>query len=363
MKFTKVAIVLVFLLSFSACANTAYLSTVRENEKEKRLELQNIRIQLEERISDLEDEKLVLQRDLASLKEELKETQDSLQQMQAVNQQLRDSIDNKDKLIETKGHEIDDMQRAIRISQDRNRELESTMDQLERALEQMKRTHLETTGQFMAPQVAMPLQAPQNFERSSELPENPEPPVKEPIKEEILQEAPQQEIPEVKESGVTPTIPTTVESSAVLMDHIEVPKKKSLFRTLLSPFSAKQDQIGVEPEAKNLPEQEPHVVVEAKSVELPIETEKKDTQAGAAVSESLQAGRVLLVNRKFNFVVINVGLKQGIRSGDLFLVLESGQKVAKVEIEKLYDDFSAAKIVEHFGDRSLLKEGNLVTRM
>ena len=91
-----------------------------------------------------------------------------------------------------------------------------------------------------------------------------------------------------------------------------------------------------------------------------------ETAAGkeaAASSESIQAGRVLLVNRKFNFVVINVGSKQGIQAGDSFQVLNAGERVANVEVEKLYDDFAAAKIVEQFGDRSLLKEGNLVTTM
>ena len=82
----------------------------------------------------------------------------------------------------------------------------------------------------------------------------------------------------------------------------------------------------------------------------------------AKPSESLQAGRVLLVNRKFNFVVMNVGLKQGLKAGDQFTVLDGEAKVAKVEVEKLYDDFAAAKILEQFGDRALLKEGNLVTR-
>ena len=85
-------------------------------------------------------------------------------------------------------------------------------------------------------------------------------------------------------------------------------------------------------------------------------------KAASAVSQSLQAGKVLLVNSKFNFVVVNLGLKQGLKVGDVFMVNADKEKVAKVEVEKLYDDFAAAKIVEQFGNKSLLKEGNLVTR-
>ncbi len=39
------------------------------------------------------------------------------------------------------------------------------------------------------------------------------------------------------------------------------------------------------------------------------------------------------------------------------------EKIARVEVEKLYDDFAAAKIMEQFGDQALLKEGNLVTKV
>ncbi len=81
------------------------------------------------------------------------------------------------------------------------------------------------------------------------------------------------------------------------------------------------------------------------------------------LSESIQAGRVLLVNRKFNFVIINMGTNQGLKVGDTFAVSEGGQKIAKVQIEKLYDDYSAAKIAEMTGDQLLLKEGNLVARV
>ena len=89
---------------------------------------------------------------------------------------------------------------------------------------------------------------------------------------------------------------------------------------------------------------------------------KKETVPPVA-SESILAGRVLLVNPKFNFVVVNMGMKQGLKMGDTFMVMADKEKVAKVEVEKLYDDFAAAKIVEQFGNKNLLKEGNLVTRI
>lgn len=56
--------------------------------------------------------------------------------------------------------------------------------------------------------------------------------------------------------------------------------------------------------------------------------------------------KVLTVNRKFNFVVINQGLQEGLKMGDKLKVLKQGKESATIQVEKLYDKFSAATLVE-----------------
>lgn len=56
--------------------------------------------------------------------------------------------------------------------------------------------------------------------------------------------------------------------------------------------------------------------------------------------------KVLTVNRKFNFVVVNLGLQDGLKMGDKLKVFKQGKSSATVQIEKLYDKFSAATILE-----------------
>jgi hypothetical protein len=56
--------------------------------------------------------------------------------------------------------------------------------------------------------------------------------------------------------------------------------------------------------------------------------------------------KVLTVNRKFNFVVISQGLQDGLKMGDKLRVLKQGQEVATIQVEKLYDKFSAATLLE-----------------
>ena len=71
-------------------------------------------------------------------------------------------------------------------------------------------------------------------------------------------------------------------------------------------------------------------------------------QAPAApVSEPVPQGpKILTVNRKFNFVVVNLGLQDGVKMGDKLKALKHGKECATLQVEKLYDKFSAATIVE-----------------
>ena len=71
--------------------------------------------------------------------------------------------------------------------------------------------------------------------------------------------------------------------------------------------------------------------------------------------------RVMTVNKKFNFIVINMGLKDALRMGDRLEIRRGNESIGRVEIEKLYDDFAAATIVNQKNDFEI-KEGDQVVR-
>ena len=70
-------------------------------------------------------------------------------------------------------------------------------------------------------------------------------------------------------------------------------------------------------------------------------------------------GRILVVNREYDFVVINVGKSNGVRIGDEFEVLRNGQSVGHVKVEKLYEALSAASLLPGT-DKQNLHEGDTV---
>ena len=79
--------------------------------------------------------------------------------------------------------------------------------------------------------------------------------------------------------------------------------------------------------------------------EEPVKEAAQPAQVSSVVAAPAQS-KILTVNRKFNFVVISQGLQDGLKMGDKLKVLKQGQEVATIQVEKLYDKFSAATLVE-----------------
>ncbi|MDD5120655.1 MAG: hypothetical protein PHR84_05035 [Candidatus Omnitrophica bacterium] len=72
----------------------------------------------------------------------------------------------------------------------------------------------------------------------------------------------------------------------------------------------------------------------------------------------LLEGRIMVVNREFNFVVINLGSKDGVAVGDIFLVSHEGKNLGEIKIEKVHDSMSAAGFALELKDQ--IKENDQI---
>ena len=71
-------------------------------------------------------------------------------------------------------------------------------------------------------------------------------------------------------------------------------------------------------------------------------------------------GKVMIVNKEFNFAVINLGSKNKINIGDEFLVSRAGKPIGDLKVEKVHEAMSAAGFAA--GLKDLIKENDLVTQ-
>ncbi|MDP2927533.1 MAG: hypothetical protein Q8N80_01880, partial [Candidatus Omnitrophota bacterium] len=71
-------------------------------------------------------------------------------------------------------------------------------------------------------------------------------------------------------------------------------------------------------------------------------------------------GKVMIVNKEFNFVVINLGSKDNVSVGDEFLVFRAGKPIGDLKVEKVHEAMSAAGFAAELKD--LIKENDKVTQ-
>lgn len=66
-------------------------------------------------------------------------------------------------------------------------------------------------------------------------------------------------------------------------------------------------------------------------------------------------GEVIEVNKKYNFAIVTLGLKDDIKSGDLFGLYRKDQLIARAVAENIYEDMSSILILEEWQDVPILK--------
>lgn len=89
----------------------------------------------------------------------------------------------------------------------------------------------------------------------------------------------------------------------------------------------------------------------------PVKPEKINEKAVSPQSKSL-AGKVMVVNEEFNFVVINLGSKDNVMPGDVFLVSRGNKTIGEVKIEKVHEAMSAAGFAPEL--KNLIKENDKI---
>lgn len=73
-------------------------------------------------------------------------------------------------------------------------------------------------------------------------------------------------------------------------------------------------------------------------------------------------GKVLVVNREYNFVVVDIGLRDDTELGDILTIFRNGKYIGQAKIEKIYDTMSAATITKEIKPNSIMVNDNVIVR-
>ncbi len=88
----------------------------------------------------------------------------------------------------------------------------------------------------------------------------------------------------------------------------------------------------------------------------PAKVEKKEK---APQVKSLE-GKIVVVNKENNFVVLNLGSKDGVSMGDEFSVSRAGKTIGEVKVEKVHESMSAAGFAGEL--KEIIGENDKVTQ-
>lgn len=156
--------------------------------------------------------------------------------------------------------------------------------------------------------------------------------------------------PQPFESATTSALPATDGASASQLVFKPVTSGGAMApatsQTAITSPAASQDRFGAQAAAPAVKEESVTTASPVPIAPAVASSEAVQPVEVSATPVATAGAKVLTVNRKFNFVVINQGLRDGLKMGDRLKVLKQGQDSATIQVEKLYDKFSAATLVE-----------------
>ena len=77
---------------------------------------------------------------------------------------------------------------------------------------------------------------------------------------------------------------------------------------------------------------------------------------------STSAGQVVVINREYDFVVVNLGKNHGLSVGQEFQIVRGNEVLGRAKVEKVYDELSAAALLPD-SKKSSIREGDTVRAM
>ena len=78
-----------------------------------------------------------------------------------------------------------------------------------------------------------------------------------------------------------------------------------------------------------------------------------------ATRQVASTGQIVVVNREYDFIVMNLGRNHGLSIGQEFQIVRGGDVLGHVKVEKVYDELSAAAILPD-SKKDAIREGDTV---
>lgn len=138
---------------------------------------------------------------------------------------------------------------------------------------------------------------------------------------------------------------------------VAVTDERSKLREMLDDertrYSQLKERINKLVEVKDILEEKVRDIINRQGIEL---------ERIVVKAEGELEGKVLVVNREYNFIVVNIGVRDDIGLGDILTLYRDGKYVGEAKVEKIYDTMSAATITKETRSSTILVDDNVIVR-
>jgi uncharacterized protein (DUF3084 family) len=141
------------------------------------------------------------------------------------------------------------------------------------------------------------------------------------------------------------------------MELESVQSEKKKLQTMLEDEKTKYNQLKERVdklvEVKNALEEKVRDIIDKQGIEL---------ERIVVKAEGELEGKVLVVNREYNFIVVDIGIRDDIELGDTLLIFRNGKNIGEAQVEKVYGTMSAATIVKEIKSGAILADDNVIVQ-
>ena len=90
--------------------------------------------------------------------------------------------------------------------------------------------------------------------------------------------------------------------------------------------------------------------------------QKETSPTGEVATTSIPEGNVLSINRENNFIIFNLGKKDGIKEGMVMSVLRDDQRLGDVRVTRVQEEMSVADLVPPLTNSKVRKNDKVVVK-
>jgi hypothetical protein len=86
----------------------------------------------------------------------------------------------------------------------------------------------------------------------------------------------------------------------------------------------------------------------------------KDLYPVVKKAEKILNGKVLAINEKYDFIIVNLGKKDNVKKGMIFLIYRDNKLIGKAQVEEVFKDMSSCLVLPWIREEQIKRDDGVL---